>query len=187
MKKFYSILKCSILCSSESSTSGESLMCDACTLLLYLSHCFLQSSHLQWIFFPVVGNVWSLSCQWTSLRCLGLVLSDQAFARDTVAPNYKAFFLCCPLRNFIGGQGLWSDQLTTSSPLLVPLSDSLCGYLSLFLGKDPHWNCAGPCWGCLQTAPPVEPPWIGSGQQWPCNMGTKADPSRGQSGSRWQQ
>ena len=35
--------------------------------------------------------------------------SDQVFARDVVALNYRMLSLCCPLRSFLVGWGLQSD------------------------------------------------------------------------------
>lgn len=57
-KRTWSALECKVPCSSEPGTTGVSPMCVVRTLLLWLSHIYPQSSHLQWL--PLPGCEWGL-------------------------------------------------------------------------------------------------------------------------------
>ena len=100
-KRSFSALKGSVPCLPGPGTLGTSPMCVVYTLLFWLSHICLQSSCLQRLSLPistgfcpcvVTGPVWDH---------FGLELSqsNQAFARDAVAPNCRALSLCCLLRS----------------------------------------------------------------------------------------
>ena len=73
-------------------------ICVVCALLLWLSHFCLQSSHLRWLFLPVMGRVF-VPVLWASLGLPCGLESHQAFARDAVAANCSALCLCCALTN----------------------------------------------------------------------------------------
>lgn len=51
-KRSCNALQCSVSYSPEPGISGVSLMCVVYALLLWLSHVFLQASHLQWLSLP---------------------------------------------------------------------------------------------------------------------------------------
>lgn len=131
------------------------------TLVLLLSHAFLQSSCLHWLFLPIVGRVLSLCCYWASLGCLGLELGE--------TKNLLEMWF-----HRIAG---YSPSVVLEKPSMVDIAYNkpdicphctdevqwnwcVCGYLPLFLGQELLWSGSDSFGCCLYTAMLMVLLWI---------------------------
>lgn len=123
-------------------------MCVGCTLLLWLIHICLQSSHLQWPLCLLQAGFGSCAIKGPVWGLLGLIVGEDQmptlslFARSMDTSNCRTFFLHCPLRGFCWWVGS-AVRPERHLPIVVP---------SLFVGDTVSPGieispCAASLWG----------------------------------------
>jgi len=99
-------------------------MCVACSLLLWLSHFFLQSSHLQWFSNSCGQGLIPMLLVGQSGAALGLSLVRSGICQRCSSTNCRALSLCCPLRSVRWWRGPVVRPAICPSPLGGPQSNS---------------------------------------------------------------
>lgn len=121
-----------VLCSPEPGASGLYPLCIAHTLMLWLSHFFLQPSCLQWLFACCGQGLVPVSLVSQSEAALGLSRVRPGICQSC-SRSCSVLSLCCPLRSF----HWWVEPAVRPAVCPQPSAGAAVGLLCVVLFPSP--------------------------------------------------